>query len=220
MLTVSTRLTSNEYIINDFEDLLKRTMLGEHKSNICVYFDTKKHHLYVEFIGYVDTPFVGGRYIIEFDLPDTYPLKPPGIKVLTESGRFVVDRHLSFSISHYHPDTWYQMSMEFLIIATVSSFPEQLYGIGHLKIKEDICKQYALKSIEYNKQHRPDLTEIFDKIRVIKDSNDEQTINDYIKTTIDQMKHDLAIPDTREEELENNKNKEYSRNDNLILDNI
>jgi len=38
--------------------------------------------------------------------PSEYPFKPPGIKMLTPSGRFVPDKKICFSMSDFHPGTW------------------------------------------------------------------------------------------------------------------
>ncbi|KAG8927120.1 Ubiquitin-conjugating enzyme E2 6 [Tulasnella sp. 418] len=38
--------------------------------------------------------------------PPEYPFKPPGIKMLTPSGRFQPDKKICFSMSDYHPGTW------------------------------------------------------------------------------------------------------------------
>jgi len=38
--------------------------------------------------------------------PPEYPFKPPGIKMLTPSGRFQPDKKICFSMSDFHPGTW------------------------------------------------------------------------------------------------------------------
>ncbi|RDB23895.1 Ubiquitin-conjugating enzyme E2 6 [Hypsizygus marmoreus] len=53
-----------------------------------------------------DTPFAGGEYHGILLFPSEYPFKPPGIKMLTPSGRFQPDRKICFSMSDFHPGTW------------------------------------------------------------------------------------------------------------------
>ncbi|OBZ66496.1 Ubiquitin-conjugating enzyme E2 6 [Grifola frondosa] len=53
-----------------------------------------------------DSPFAGGEYHGVLLFPSEYPFKPPGIKMLTPSGRFQPDRKICFSMSDFHPGTW------------------------------------------------------------------------------------------------------------------
>ena len=38
--------------------------------------------------------------------PKQYPMKPPSIMMVTESGRFAVDQKICLSISDFHPESW------------------------------------------------------------------------------------------------------------------
>jgi len=53
-----------------------------------------------------DSPFTGGEYHGVLQFPSEYPFKPPGIKMLTPSGRFHPDKKICFSMSDFHPGTW------------------------------------------------------------------------------------------------------------------
>lgn len=53
-----------------------------------------------------DTPFEGGIYLGKIELPETYPFKPPKIKMLTPNGRFKANQWICFSMSHFHPESW------------------------------------------------------------------------------------------------------------------
>ncbi|KAJ7777085.1 UBC-like protein [Mycena metata] len=53
-----------------------------------------------------DSPFAGGEYHGVLQFPSEYPFKPPGIKMLTPSGRFHPDKKICFSMSDFHPGTW------------------------------------------------------------------------------------------------------------------
>ncbi|KAF8877915.1 UBC-like protein [Infundibulicybe gibba] len=53
-----------------------------------------------------DSPFSGGEYHGLLLFPSEYPFKPPGIKMLTPSGRFQPDKKICFSMSDFHPGSW------------------------------------------------------------------------------------------------------------------
>lgn len=53
-----------------------------------------------------DSVYAGGEYHGILLFPSEYPFKPPGIKMLTPSGRFQPDRKICFSMSDFHPGTW------------------------------------------------------------------------------------------------------------------
>ncbi|KAJ7811234.1 UBC-like protein [Mycena olivaceomarginata] len=53
-----------------------------------------------------DSPFAGGEYHGVLQFPAEYPFKPPGIKMLTPSGRFHPDKKICFSMSDFHPGSW------------------------------------------------------------------------------------------------------------------
>jgi len=53
-----------------------------------------------------ESPFAGGEYHGLLLFPSEYPFKPPGIKMLTPSGRFHPDKKICFSMSDFHPGSW------------------------------------------------------------------------------------------------------------------
>jgi len=53
-----------------------------------------------------DSPYHGGEYHGVIIFPPEYPFKPPGIKMLTPSGRFQPNKKICFSMSDYHPASW------------------------------------------------------------------------------------------------------------------
>ncbi|KAF8622512.1 hypothetical protein AX15_006956 [Amanita polypyramis BW_CC] len=53
-----------------------------------------------------DSPYAGGEYHGVLLFPSEYPFKPPGIKMLTPSGRFQPDKKICFSMSDFHPGSW------------------------------------------------------------------------------------------------------------------
>nr|GAT42708.1 UBC-like protein [Mycena chlorophos] len=53
-----------------------------------------------------DSVYAGGEYHGMLMFPSEYPFKPPGIKMLTPSGRFAPDKKICFSMSDFHPGSW------------------------------------------------------------------------------------------------------------------
>ncbi|KAH9451756.1 hypothetical protein Pst134EA_025694 [Puccinia striiformis f. sp. tritici] len=53
-----------------------------------------------------DTPYFGGEYWGTVTFPPEYPFRPPGIVMMTPSGRFQPAYKICTSMSDYHPDSW------------------------------------------------------------------------------------------------------------------
>ncbi|KAF7371158.1 UBC-like protein [Mycena sanguinolenta] len=53
-----------------------------------------------------DSPYAGGEYHGVLQFPSEYPFKPPGIKMLTPSGRFEPNAKICLSMSDFHPGSW------------------------------------------------------------------------------------------------------------------
>lgn len=55
--------------------------------------------------------------------PTEYPMKPPGIMMITPSGRFEPMKRICLSISDFHPETWNPTwKVETILTALVSFF--------------------------------------------------------------------------------------------------
>ena len=59
---------------------------------------------YFVVFGLKDEPYIGGYYMGKLKFPTDYPWKPPSIMMITESGRFQVNKRICLSISDYHPE--------------------------------------------------------------------------------------------------------------------
>lgn len=178
-----TQTTYNEYLKKCLLELCELTTIGYMNKNFAFYYVHDTSTLYVEYIGYKNSPFEDGQYIIKFVLPNEFPYKPPQISILTESGRFYPCCSLSLSISHFHPETWYPMSLELLIVNVVSCFDDfTICGIGHVNEpnKEDI-KKYALKSREYNKNKHFDIFTEFETLHKLDDAHKLRKMKDRIE---------------------------------------
>jgi ubiquitin-conjugating enzyme E2 J2 len=72
--------------------------------------------------------YEGGYYHGKLVFPPEYPMKPPAVYMLTESGRFQTHKRLCLSMSDYHPETWNPMW-------SVSSILAGLYHNGCAETK-------------------------------------------------------------------------------------
>lgn len=53
-----------------------------------------------------DSAYANGEFYGVILFPADYPFKPPGIKMITPSGRFQPDKKICFSMSDFHPGSW------------------------------------------------------------------------------------------------------------------
>lgn len=56
--------------------------------------------------GTTDTPYQGGFYHGKLMFPTSFPMKPPSIMMVTDSGRFVTNKKICMSMSDFHPELW------------------------------------------------------------------------------------------------------------------
>lgn len=104
------------------------------------------------------TAFEGGVYIGKLVFPNEYPMKPPGIMMLTPSGRFKVNTRLCLSMSDFHPESWNPMWSVATIIQGVQSFmASDELTTGGLKSPASEHRRLAAASMEYNRKMFPAL---------------------------------------------------------------
>ena len=71
--------------------------------------------------GLKDCAYEGGIYHGKLTFPKEYPLKPPGIVMLTPSGRFEVNKKICMSYSDFHPELWNPLwGVATIVIGTIS----------------------------------------------------------------------------------------------------
>ena len=81
--------------------------------------------------GIKDKPYIGGYYLGRVNFPPEYPWKPPAIRLMSESGRFMVGERICLSISDFHPESWNPaLTARSIIIALLSFFTsdDKTYG--------------------------------------------------------------------------------------------
>merc|ERR1712216_288777 len=98
-----------------------------------------------------DSDFEGGIYHGRINLPPEYPFKPPAIMLLTESGRFEINKKICLSISNYHPEHWQpSWDLRTIITALVAFMPTEGGGaIGALDCPPEERKRLAVLSRKF-----------------------------------------------------------------------
>lgn len=114
--------------------------------------------IYFKFKGMEDTDYCNGEYICKIEHHPEYPVKAPNLYILTQNGRFNVNRKLCLTNTSYHQESWAPAgwSLESFIQAFISVFhsdsASDRIGIGHIKIKDSVkTKDFAKKSKSFNK---------------------------------------------------------------------
>ncbi|EKM82201.1 hypothetical protein AGABI1DRAFT_112285 [Agaricus bisporus var. burnettii JB137-S8] len=98
-----------------------------------------------------DSPYTGGEYHGQLMFPSEYPFKPPGIKMLTPSGRFQPDKKICFSMSDFHPGSWNPAwSVATILTGLLSFMLSDEMTTGSLNSSDDVRRAYAARSHEWN----------------------------------------------------------------------
>mmetsp|Transcript_17148 Transcript_17148/g.26502 ORF Transcript_17148/g.26502 Transcript_17148/m.26502 type:complete len:119 (-) Transcript_17148:305-661(-) len=97
--------------------------------------------------------------------PNDYPWKPPGIMLITESGRFDVNRRICLSISDYHPEQWNPVwPVRSIIIGLISFFTSKSSTVGSIDASFERRKRIANESAGKILNHKK-FKEIFEPLR-------------------------------------------------------
>jgi len=102
-----------------------------------------------------DSPFAGGEYHGVLLFPPEYPFKPPGIKMLTPSGRFQPDKKICFSMSDFHPGSWNPAwSVATILTGLLSFMLSDEMTTGSVTTSDTDKRAYALRSHPWNLEQR------------------------------------------------------------------
>ncbi|CDO72069.1 hypothetical protein BN946_scf184962.g12 [Trametes cinnabarina] len=103
-----------------------------------------------------DSPYAGGEYHGVLLFPSEYPFKPPGIKMLTPSGRFQPDKKICFSMSDFHPGSSLMDHVaHFSLTGLLSFMLSDEMTTGSVTTTDDEKRIYAARSHAWNlKQKR------------------------------------------------------------------
>jgi ubiquitin-conjugating enzyme E2 J2 len=98
-----------------------------------------------------DSPFSGGEYHGLLLFPSEYPFKPPGIKMLTPSGRFQPDKKICFSMSDFHPGSWNPAwSVATILTGLLSFMLSDEMTTGSVTSSDAHKRSFAARSHDWN----------------------------------------------------------------------
>lgn len=96
------------------------------------------------------SPFENGLYHGYFEIPHDYPLSPPNIYFLNESGRYQPNKKICMNITSYHKEEWSPAwTLRTMMQAIIAHFIVEDNGIGSLKKSSGERKSLAVKSRGY-----------------------------------------------------------------------
>ena len=100
--------------------------------------------------GMPGSPYQGGLYHGYFEIPNDYPLSPPNIYYLNESGRYQPNTKLCLTITSYHKEEWTPVwTIRAMTQAMCSYFIVDDSGIGSISKTQDERKKIAITSRNY-----------------------------------------------------------------------
>eukprot|EP00347_Sterkiella_histriomuscorum_P007800 403347513 len=108
-----------------------------------------------------DCPYENGFYHGKLLFPPEYPMKPPGIMMITPSGRFEPMKRICLSISDFHPETWNPTwKVETIITALISFLNSDENSTGCISTSTAMKKHQAAASLSWN-LNNPDFVKYF-----------------------------------------------------------
>jgi len=100
-----------------------------------------------------DSPYANGEYHGVLLFPSEYPFKPPGIKMLTPSGRFQTNKKICFSMSDFHPGSWNpSWSVATILTGLLSFMLTDEMTTGSVTSTDDHKRSFAAQSHAWNIQ--------------------------------------------------------------------
>jgi ubiquitin-conjugating enzyme E2 J2 len=97
------------------------------------------------------TPFQGGVYHGQLLFPKTYPMAPPGVVMLTPSGRFEPGHRICMSMTDYHPESWNPAwNVRAILLGLVSFLVDKEVTAGSIVTDDETKRRLAKESAGYN----------------------------------------------------------------------
>jgi ubiquitin-conjugating enzyme E2 J2 len=98
--------------------------------------------------GSSDTPYQGGLYHGKLIFPSNFPMKPPSIMMITESGRFAVNKKICMSMSDFHPELWNPMwGVRSILVGMLSFMNTEELTTGGMEATAEQRVQLAKNSL-------------------------------------------------------------------------
>ncbi|KAL3759062.1 hypothetical protein ACHAWU_008671 [Discostella pseudostelligera] len=100
--------------------------------------------------GPANSVYAQGIYHGAILLPRDYPASPPRVRLLTPSGRFIVDVDICLTASNYHPESW---TPRWTVVSLVQALRVHMLTspaeIGGVHASEEKRMEYAMESREW-----------------------------------------------------------------------
>ncbi len=113
-------------------------------------------------LGPEGSPYEGGLYHGYFDIPQDYPMSPPNIYFLNDSGRYLPNKKICMNITSYHKEEWSPAwTLRTMMHAISGHFLVEDNGIGSIKKSKEYRKETAKKSHTYHCSHCGSLENIY-----------------------------------------------------------
>ena len=111
--------------------------------------------------GMPGSPYENGLYHGYFEIPNDYPLSPPNIYFLNESGRYQPNTKLCLNITSYHKEEWTPAwTIRSMTQAICSYFIVEDSGIGSISKSESERRKMAITSRTFKCPHCGQLEKI------------------------------------------------------------
>ena len=116
--------------------------------------ERKMRWVKVAVAGAPGSPYEGGVYVFQIDIPRDYPHKPPEIKVLTPSGRFQTMTSVCVDgITAHHAESWSPLhSLSSVCVAFVSFMSDDHGGLASIKASAEERRALARASDSHNEK--------------------------------------------------------------------
>jgi len=113
--------------------------------------------------GQKDTHYENGEYIGKIIHSTNYPASPPDYYMLTENGRYEINKKICLTNSSYHKGDWSSIwNIKSILIAFYSIWLDDTeHGISHIKKTKEERLQLAKISKEYNMNNHSKIYEKF-----------------------------------------------------------
>ena len=100
------------------------------------------------------SPYEGGVYVFQIDIPKDYPHRPPEIKVLTPSGRFQTMTSVCVDgITAHHSESWSPLhSLSSVCVAFISFMSDDHGGLASIKASAAERRALAQASDAHNEK--------------------------------------------------------------------
>lgn len=102
-----------------------------------------------------ETPYGAGCYHGKITFPETYPMAPPALMMLTPNGRLQTNQRLCLSMTDFHPESWNPAwTVESLLVGVISFLVDDrdTRGIGSIAEAPEVRRSLALKSWDFNRK--------------------------------------------------------------------